>query len=471
MRYAALLALLCAVPLVPAVARAHGRQPSLGQIAFDPSDPQHLVIRGTWAFLTSRDDGAHYTWTCALAVGYDRTIEDPRVAVLASGRVLAGTFDGLSRSDPSGCSYELVTDPAVAGLLVIDVVRDPAVPSSVWVATSPGDRPNTILFSTDEGATFETRGSFPMGTLIERVVVAPSDPSRVYVSGVTLRTTSDPRRGYVWRSTDGGRTFMATEIPLIDVDRTDYGERNVHVMAVDPTNPDVVFARTVRRTTDNMVERLLRSEDGGATFHEVAAMGEITGVVVSDDGTHVWAGSWYATDASMGVVGGLHRSDDRGQTFSALDPTLAVRCLAYRTGELWVCTDDVAGPFALGRSTDLGQTLTPLWTFSDATNDVGCGTCSQVGTLCPAYWPDVEFDLGLPTSTTDALPPDPDASIPASCTDGGGELDAAFDAGIDAASGPAPRANCGCSAASRTTPGWSWMLAALVLLARRRRPR
>ena len=62
---------------IPAVAHAHGRQPSLGQIAFDPSDPSHLVIRGTWALLTTRDDGASYTWTCARAVGYDAScLED-----------------------------------------------------------------------------------------------------------------------------------------------------------------------------------------------------------------------------------------------------------------------------------------------------------------------------------------------------------------------------------------------------------
>lgn len=457
MRRAALLAAL--VLASPSVGMAHGRQPSLGQIAFDPVDPAHVVIRGTWAFLTTRDTAGSFTWTCARAVDFDRTIEDPRIAVLASGRVLAGTFGGLSRSDPAGCAYAPSTDPLVDGLLVIDVASDPFDPSAAWVATSPGAVPNTILHTTDEGASFELRGTFPLGVLLERVVPSPSDRMRVYASGVQLATATEPRHAFVWRSSDGGRTFAPTEIALVDVDRTDYGERNVHVDAVDPTDPDVVYAHTVRRTTDVMDERLLRSEDGGATFTQVAALPEITGLTLDETGTHVWTGSWY---------GGFYRSDDHGRTFTALDPTLRVRCLSYRPRELWICTDDVTGPFALGRSIDMGVTIDPLWAFQDAVNDVGCPACTQVGDVCPAYWPDVQFDLGL-TTATDALPPDPDASS-SSCIDGAlpdaGTMDAArMDAGVAGA----PPAGCACHAATGRGPLLPWLVVLAATFVRRRR--
>lgn len=429
--------LACLCWLATSSASAHGRQPSLGQVAFDPADPAHLVVRGTWAFLTTHDEGASFQWTCATAIDFDRTIEDPRVAVMASGRVLASTFDGLSRSDPSGCSYDLATDPAVDGLLVIDVENDPFDPHGAWIATSPGDRANTIVHTSDEGETFELRGTFPRGTLLERVVPAPSDPMRVYASGVVLATATEPRRAYVWRSSDGGRTFDATEIPLIDVDRTDYGERNVHVLGVDPTSADIVYARTVRRITDMMEERLLRSEDGGVSFTEVARMPEITGLA-TDDAGHVWTGSWY---------GGFYRSSDRGLTFDTVDSALRIRCLSYRPGELWICTDDVVGTFALGRSDDLGDTVVPLWHFEDATNDVGCPMCTEVGLVCPSYWPDVQFDLGL-ASAPDALPADPDASA-AGCIDAGVEQDAS--AAMDGGASTPPRAaSCGCHVASRS---------------------
>ena len=441
MRRALAIALLLAC--VPATARAHGRLPSLTRVEFDPADPSHLVVRGTWAFLTTHDRAATFTWTCATAVGFDRTTEDPPIAVFGSGRLLAGTFGGLSRSDPAGCNYTTVREPSVTGVYVIDVVRDPLDPHAAWVVASPGCCPNTILRTPDEGGTYETRGTFPMGVLLERVVPSPSDPMRIYASGVVLETATTPRRGYVWSSTDGARTFSMSEIPLIDVTRADYGERNVHVDAVDPTNPSIVYAHSVRRATDTMNERLLRSADGGRTFVTVASMSSIAGVAISDDGMHVWTGS---------ARGGFWRSDDGGLTFRVIDPMLPLRCLAYRTGELWICADDVTWSYALGRSTNLGATITPVWTFTDSVDDVGCPACTQVGELCPGYWPDVQFDLQLPTAA-DALPADLDASAHV-CIDGAPvELDAgARDAGMDGGPSIAPRASCTCSAGRARSP-------------------
>jgi MYXO-CTERM domain-containing protein len=121
------------------------------------------------------------------------------------------------------------------------------------------------------------------------------------------------------------------------------------------------------------------------------------------------------------------------------------------------------GPFALGRSTDLGVTVDPLWTFQDSVNDVGCAACTQVGDECPAYWPDVEFDLGLSTAT-DALPADPDAA--SSCVDG-----ALPDAGMDGGRGAPPSASCGCRAGARSPMPWLGALLVALTIAFRRRIR
>ncbi len=460
-RVLSFLAVALGLALTPSISLAHGREPSIGELAFDPVDPDHIVFRATWSFLATHDRGASFTWTCARAIGYDRTIEDPPIVVPASGRVLAGTFDGISISDPSGCDYQLVTDPAIANLLIIDLALDPFDPHVVWAATSPGDRANTIARSADEGETWEALGSFETGILLERLVLSPSDPMRMYASGVALRTATTPRQAFVFRSTDGGHTFDRTEVPLIDVDRTDYGERNVHVLGIDPTNPDVLFVRVTRRPTDMMPERLLRSDDGGLSFTEVLQIPDITGLAISEDGANVWVGGWY---------GGLLRSVDHGLTFDPLDPALRVRCLAYRPGELWVCTDDVAGDYAIGRSTDLGVTVVPLWGFVDATPDVGCGMCTQVGGICPAYWLDVQFDLGLSSGAAmDARPPDPDASLAPSCIDGGpldaSSFDGGLDAGVDADGrppGPTP-SSCACRIGARSGGAYGPRLLSLTL--------
>ncbi|GAB4195067.1 MAG: hypothetical protein OHK0013_00900 [Sandaracinaceae bacterium] len=412
--------------VAPTTASAHGREPGIGAVAFDPSDRAHFVLRGTWALLSTRDDGESFTWTCAVAADFDRLTEDPAVVVTESGRVVLGTFDGLRRSTERGCDYE--DGPAeVRGAYAIDVQPDPRDPRAVWVAYSPGDRPNTILRSVDEGATFEVMAELPAGLLVERLRLAASDPMRVYASGAVPRSGEEPRRAFFLRSTDGGRTFAPREIPLLSDE-----ERNVHVVAVDPSDADRVLVRVTRRVTDPLPERLLLTEDGGDSFRTVLEIREIVAAIFSHDGAHAWAGSWY---------GGLHRSDDGGRTFAAIDADLRVRCLAERAsergdGELFVCVDELTEDYAVARSYDLGATLEPMWGFADITNDVGCDVCTQVGATCPAYWPDVVFDLALLGGVDGGPPPPPlDAGPPPICGEGGVSLDASMDAAVGGGTG------------------------------------
>jgi hypothetical protein len=430
---------VCGALALPVSARAHGREPGLGAVAFDPADRTHFVLRGTWALLSTRDDGETFTWTCAVAADFDRLNEDPPVVVTESGRIVLGTFDGLRRSSVRGCDYE--DGPAeVRGAYVIDVQPDPRDPRAVWAAYSPGDRPNTILRSADEGTTFEVMAELPAGFLVERVRLAASDPMRVYASGAAPRSGDAPRRAFFLRSEDGGRTFAPIEIPLLSDD-----ERNVHVVAVDPSDADRALVRVTRRVTDPLPERLLLTEDGGDTFGTVLEIREIVAAAFSHDGAHAWAGSWY---------GGLHRSDDAGATFAPIDPDLRVRCLAEREAarggsELFVCADELTEDFAVARSYDLGATLEPMWGFADVTNDVGCDLCTQVGATCPAYWPDVIFDLALVGGVDGGPPPPPlDAGPPPICGEGGVSLDASIDAGRGADGG----GGCACRVSGSPWP-------------------
>jgi hypothetical protein len=215
----------------------------VGQVAFDPADRDHFVLRGTWALLTTRDDGASFTWSCAVGAGFDRLTEDPVVAISESGRVHLGTFDGLRRSSVTACDYEDGAPPTW-GSFAIDVERDPHDGRTLWVAMSPGDAANTLLRSIDEGDSYEVVHTFDVGLLLERVRLAPSDPMRLYVSGAVPRMDTEPRHVYVLHSEDGGDTFTQVEIPLLD------GERNAHVLAVDPLDADRALVRVTRATTD-----------------------------------------------------------------------------------------------------------------------------------------------------------------------------------------------------------------------------
>ena len=434
-------------------ALAHGREPSVGQITFDRTNPDHFVMRSTWALLTTHDNGRSFTWTCATAAGFDRIIEDPPLAIAESAALIVGTFDGIRRSDPSGCGY-FDGQASTRGAFAIDVQEDST--GAIWTAMSPGDEVNTVQRSTDSGLTFTTVGAAPEGVLLEKLRIAPSDPMRVYASGAIPSTASMPRRAVFLHSEDGGVTFTRTELPLLTIE-----ERNAHVLAVDPTNPSRVLVRIVRRVTDTVPERLLLSEDGGLTFRTVLELVEMTGVVFSHDGAHVWVGGW---------DGGFMRSDDGGRTFTTLDADLRVRCLAERaaadgSSDLFVCVDAFTQPYAVARSSDLGASLARFWGFSDAVNDVGCSACTDVGGICPAYWPDVVFDLAL-TRDDAGPPPGPiDAGARVSCDEAGTPLDA----GSTQPPSPPP-SGCGCrveSAPSRAA--WLPLALGLLLVLRRRR--
>lgn len=453
MKRALLLVLLGAIAL-PSVAHAHGREPSVGLITFDRSNPDHIVMRTTWTLLESYDGGASWFWRCAVAVGYERTTEDPPVVIASDGTIMAGIFNGLVRGDADGCNFAPNRDEDVDNLYLIDLIDGPEGPAVSYGVTSPGDHPNTVVRSTDDGASWTVLGTPSDEVLLERVRVAPSDPSRIYVSGAIPARGGMERRALFFRSDDGGRTYTETQIPL------EGAERNVHVLAVDPTNPDRVLARMVRLVTDEVPERLLLSEDGGAHWETAASLLEITGLTFSDDGSQVWVGGW----------DGAFLRSDLGGAVGSFEPVagqeaLRVRCLGYRpgatpgTGELWICADELRYDYALGISTDGGSTIEHRWGFADVRVDTGCPACSAVGGICPTYWPDVVFDLGLP----DEGPPFDAGVCDAGPFDGGG-----FDGGVGADVAP-PTEGCGCRAQRAGAPPLSILALALALALRRRR--
>ncbi|AKF04859.1 WD40/YVTN/BNR-like repeat-containing protein [Sandaracinus amylolyticus] len=426
------IALLLVLALA-ARASAHGREPSLGAVTFHPTDRDHVVVRATWGFITTRDGGETWTWQCADAVPFDRTNEDPAIVMFPSRALVAATFDGLHRSDEAQCAWS-TPETAPDDEYVVDVVQDPSEPRTAWLITSTGTTPDEVRRSEDEGLTWSTIAIPHPTALTDRIRVGTSDPMRVYTSGAILMTDTEPRRGVVLRSDDRAETFRAIEIPLVE------GERIVHVLGVDPTNADRLFARMVRPVADEVPERLLISEDGGDTWRTVLEMLEIVGFAMSADGRTVWAGSW---------DGGLARSTDGGLTFEMLDPALRVRCLAQREGELWVCADDRTTGFALARSSDGGETLDALWSYDDVRNDVGCSADTQVGERCPMFWPDLVFDLQVDAGIV------PDAGVTtmdAGSGEGGG------DGGCSCRAGPSTRA-----------PGGALLLGLALLALRRAR--
>ncbi|RMF83258.1 MAG: hypothetical protein D6744_04980, partial [Planctomycetota bacterium] len=165
----------------------------------------------------------------------------------------------------------------------------------------------------------------------------PSDPLTVYIASAS---------GGVWKTTDGGATWKALTDELSNL--------NHGAVALDPQNPDTVYAGTGEYTTQSSGDGLFRSTDGGATWTRIATASQVgstcSGVAVdpsnsqiihvtgkigycrSTDGGATWTNVLSGGRASSLIVDpitpsnvyvgmhgdGIYRSTDGGATFSKL---------------------------------------------------------------------------------------------------------------------------------------------------------
>ena len=214
-------------------------------IAVDPGNPRHVFFSTNDGGLLVTHNGGS-TWEDGgvnglltrgpRGIGFDP--KEPR-------RVYVGSFagGGFYKSDDHGEHWQRRSFGS-AGVYSTAVSVDPA-DESVYVATISGDG---VWKSTDFGDTFV------------RIDRAPGAPPGVYLGltgrGITVdplhhRTvyaaTSRGATAGVWRSTDGGKSWLQVDpTPAFSV-------------TVDPTDSTVVYAAT-------QAAGVLKSTDGGATF-------------------------------------------------------------------------------------------------------------------------------------------------------------------------------------------------------------
>lgn len=262
--------------------------------------------------------------------------------------------------------------------------------------------------------------------------------------------------GFFLRSTDGGATYERIEMPLVEE------ERNVHLLAVDPTDADRVLLRMTRRSIDPRPERVLLTEDGGDTWETVALGRQISGAAFSDDGTRAWVTSR--------IIDGLFGSDDGARTFTQRQ-SLSLPCVSARGDEVWICVDELVEGYALGRSMNGGTSVDPMMSFANVYDLVPCADCSAVGHVCPEWFPDLVFDLRLDggTGSTDFL----DGSLTGNPRDAGVRPECSLDGstGMDAGPEPEEPGGCGCRATGSQRDGAAVVVLALLWLGYRRRRR
>ncbi len=248
-------------------------------------------------------------------------------------------------------------------------------PGTYYIAATDGG----VWKSTDFGRTWSPIFDGQDTGSVGAIAVAQSDPNVIYAgSGEGLRRPDLSVGDGVYKSTDAGKTWK--HLGLRD-------GQQINGMAVDPQNPDRVFAAVMGHPYGANAERgLYRSTDGGATWTKVLGKNSDTGaatVVIDPDNPQIvyaalWASRnppWRLSDElQIFQDGGLYKSTDGGTTWSQLHGGLpaAVGRIGLDVSRsnsnrlfAWVNTEDKCGIY---RSDDAGAT----WTKTDSEERI-CG--------------------------------------------------------------------------------------------------
>ena len=207
------------------------------------------------------------------------------------------------------------------------VTIDPSNPHTIWIGTGENVGGRHVGFgdgvyrSDDGGATWKNMG-LKSSEHIAKVIVHPKNSDVIWVAAEGPLWTEGGERG-LYKSTDGGNTWAKTLGDEAWVGVTD--------IALDPTNPDQMYAATWQRHRTVAAymgggpgSGIYRSTDGGVTWKKctdglpASNMGKI-GLAVSPRQPDIV----YAVIELDRRTGGLFRSVDRGVSWSKMSDTVS----------------------------------------------------------------------------------------------------------------------------------------------------
>jgi hypothetical protein len=265
-------------------AASHIMLRNLFALAISPAAPATLYAATSAGVAASDDGAAHWSLRPTPFHPGSLLLADPGDAatVYASGLLGAGTAEtlGLYASQDSGATWRAVVDAGTifSGANLAGSISPPAPQTIYVVATVVTPAPSTTLFVSHDGTNFEQLAA---PDFIQFVVADPVAPATMYCG---------PGKAGLYKSVDGGRTLM----PLQPTAGGDGGFAPVASVAIDPTNPALVYAGSVGE--------VLTSRDGGQTWGE-----PLQGLPAGQEVSHLYVGPTGTLYAMLNLV--LYRYD------------------------------------------------------------------------------------------------------------------------------------------------------------------
>ena len=258
---------------------------------------------------------------------------------------------GVWKSVNHGLDWTPIFDEQ--GAYSIGVVEiDPNRPDTIWVGTGENASQRSASYgdgvykSTDGGKTWRNmglRGSEKIG----RILIHPRDSNIVYVASQGPLWAPGGDRG-LFKTTDGGATWKAV---LTVSENTGVAD-----LAMDPRNPDVIYAASYqrRRHVGQLIgggpeSNIYKTTDAGATWKPI-----MNGLPTVDRGRIALAVPAQKPDTVYALVtaalkqSGFFRSTDAGATWTKMSDYVVVDPQYY--GEIYVDPSNPERVFAVDQN-------------------------------------------------------------------------------------------------------------------------
>ncbi len=372
-----------------AVARADGALADSSQLFLPLDRPQEIVVGTNFGLLISQDNGATVHWVCEQAiVGCATQYEQ---APPPSDTLFALSPNGLVMVGADACQYGVAKGLSEVDDMFIDPSDGHRVLALTALANDAGDTPAVALVSSDGGQSFSTvLYTAPVGSALLGVEIAKSDPNTIYLTQ-QVRTTGAIS---ILHSTDGGQSFQSYD------QSATLGLGDLKIVAVDPLDPTRVYLRFTERAGGS--DSFVVSTDGGMTVRVAQALPAgyvMSAFLLQSDGTLLLAGLQLnldplATPDCGGkkpyakLAGVAYRSKDSGQTFTTWPNPPHLRALGERNGVLYAVGDNLLDGFAVGTSTNGGQSWKKLFQYADILGPLSCG---EIPDTCADPWSKLDF--------------------------------------------------------------------------------